>query len=58
MTGFFNPNVSNQISLIVISVDSKGVAGGGNKRGDWPLIIIVNNSMSIITSEDTHNFPL
>ena len=30
------------MSLIVISFDNTGVAGG-KQRGDFPLIIIVNN---------------
>ena len=43
--------------LIVISVNNSGVLEESNRR-DWPLIMIVNNSINKITSEGTHNFPL
>ena len=55
---FFNLSVSNQISLIAISVDNSDVLHGSKGRGNWPLIIIVNNSINKITSEGTRNFPL
>ena len=56
---FFNLSVSNQISLIAISVDNSDVLHGSKGRGNWPLIIIVNNSINKITSEEgTRNFPL
>ena len=45
------------MSLVVIYVDNSDVAGG-NKGGDWPLIVIVNDSINKITSEGTRNFPL
>ena len=43
--------------LVVIYVDNSDVAGG-NKGGDWSLIVIVNDSINKITSEGTRNFPL
>ena len=36
-TVFFNPSISNQMSLSVTSLDNSGVAGG-KQRGDLPLI--------------------
>ena len=51
---FFNPSISNHMSLIAISVDHSVRAGGR----DLPLIIIVNNSINKITSEGKRNFPL
>ena len=45
------------MSLIVISVDRSYIAGE-KQGGDWPLIIIVNNSMNKATSRDAGNIPL
>ena len=42
--------------LVIISINNRGVLEG-SKGGDWPLIIIVNNSINKITSEGPHNFP-
>ena len=57
LTDFFNPSISNQMPLIIISVDNSDVAEG-SKGGERPLIIILNNSINKITPEGTRNFPL
>ena len=44
LTVLFNPIISNQISLIAISVDNSGVAGG-KRRGRLTSVIIANNSI-------------
>ena len=54
---FFNPGISNQMSLIVNSIDNSGVAG--EKQGkDFSLIINVNNWVNKRISKRYMQFPV
>ena len=52
MTDYFNPSISNQMSLTVSSVDNSDAAGG-KQRGR-----LVKNLINKISSEGKRNFPL